>query len=308
MSSRKRKSIYIWSMCIGGIGGLFFIVSFFVISFNPIFLDNPTFHKLHNFVIFVVSLPVFYLIGLFVDDLSIVSSALATPLFLLYWVILGMAIACGLVWLFFFIMRKCRIATNTEGPACAKDMKKKKHKKIVVGIIALVVVSLIAMFVCTSRFLGLRYRELTFIIPWYHAIYQAQQRRVLLLCKTDHHALLKAGREILSHESVKKILRDKHGVAGVFPVPRGVRIPQAILDLRPHTVVIDYDGYLFIEMHGGIDHFGVRIYPEGVNKRRPLLHEGRKLLEGLVYYDEGYDFNPEYDKVIDELIKKHKRK
>lgn len=184
----------------------------------------------------------------------------------------------------------------------------KARKKMVVGIIALVVVTLIATFVCTSRFLGLRYRELTYIIPWYYAKYQAQQRRVLLLCKTDHQALLKAGREILIHEPVKKRLREGQGIAGSFHIPRGVQIPQAIVDLRPQTVLIDYSGYLLIEMHGGMDHFGVRIYPEGVNEPHPLFHGGRKLLEGLVYYDEGYSFNPEYDKVIDELIEKHKGK
>ncbi len=80
------------------------------------------------------------------------------------------------------------------------------------------------------------------------------------------------------------------------------------MDLRPQTILIDYSGYLLIEMHGGMDHFGVRIYPEGVNEPHPLFHGGRTLLEGLVYYDEGYSLNPEYDKVIDELIEKHKGK
>jgi len=75
---------------------------------------------------------------------------------------------------------------------------------MIVGIIVVVVVTLTAMFVCKFRFLRPLYRGLTDLIPWYHGIYQAQQRRVLLLCKTDHQALLKAGREILSQESVKK--------------------------------------------------------------------------------------------------------
>ncbi|MFB0555111.1 MAG: hypothetical protein ACETWQ_17525 [Phycisphaerae bacterium] len=184
----------------------------------------------------------------------------------------------------------------------------KARKKMVFGIITLVVVTLIATFVCTFRFLGPWYRELTDIIPWYYAMYQAQQRRVLLLCKTDHQDLLESGREILSHEYVKKRLRDRYGVSGDFHIPREIQIPQAILALQPRTVLISYDGYLLIEMHGGMDHFGVRIYPEGVSEPHPLFHGGRKLLEGLMYYDEGYSFNPEYDKVIDELIEKHKEK
>ena len=168
---------------------------------------------------------------------------------------------------------------------------------IAVAIAAIVVVTLIVCFVC----------------PWYanpiywiQSIHQAQQRRVLLLCKTDHQALLKAGREILSHESVKKRLRDGHGIAGDFHIPREMQIPQAILVLQPRTVLISYSGYLIIEMHGGMDHFGVRIYPEGVNEPHPLFHGGRKLLEGLVYYDEGYSSNPEYDKRIEALLQKRK--
>jgi len=158
---------------------------------------------------------------------------------------------------------------------------------------------------------------LVFIFPWTntglriltrYAIRQADKRRVLLLCKTDHQALLKAGREILSHESVKKRLHDGRGTAGSFHVPRGMQIPQAIRDLRPGTVLIDYYGYLIIEMHGGMDHFGVLIHPEGASEPYPSFHGGRKLTEGLVYYDERYDYNPDYDKWIDALVEKHKGK
>jgi len=57
-----------------------------------------------------------------------------------------------------------------------------------------------------------------------------------------------------------------------------------------------------------MDHFGVRIYPEDFNKPYPGFTYGdRKLLEGLVYYDEGYDFNPEYyGKKIEKLLQKRK--
>jgi len=189
-------------------------------------------------------------------------------------------------------------------------MKMKIGKRMVLAIaVAIVVVTLIVYFV----------------YPWYrsHAIeiitdrmiHEAQQRRVLLLCETDHQALLKAGREILSEEPVKeRIQRIKNetpeGIKrgeGYFFVPKGVQMPQVIWDLRPHLVAIDNDGrYLFIEMHGGMDHFGVRIYPEGFSEPRPLFHGGRKLLEGLVYYDEGYSSNPEYDKIIEALLQKRK--
>ena len=193
-----------------------------------------------------------------------------------------------------------------------KDMKMKIGKSgkrmvlaIAVAIVAIVVVTLIVYFVYPS------YHNFAFHMYWDHMIYKAQQRRVLLLCETVHQALLKAGREILSEVPVKKtIQRTKNetpGIIGNFPIPKGVRIPQAILDLRPHAVVIDYDGYLIIEMHGGMDHFGVRIYPEEFKAPYPgFKYINRKLTEGLWYYDIGYDGNPEFDERIEELLQKRK--
>lgn len=179
-------------------------------------------------------------------------------------------------------------------------MRTRKKIGIVIGITGLVAIALMVAVACVWH------REIIGTVLIRYAMSQSQQRRVLLLCKTDHEDLLKAGREILSHGQVKKRLRQGQGIAGNFHIPTGVQIPQAILDLQPQTVLIDDSGYLLIEMHGGTDHFGVRIYPEGVNESRPLFHGGRKLLEGLVYYDEGYSFNTEYDKVIDKLINGNK--
>lgn len=145
-------------------------------------------------------------------------------------------------------------------------------------------------------------------IPWFK--YRAQQRRILLLCNTDNQALLKAGREILS-----KIPKDRFHPhtdggrnVGIFNVPEGIQIPQAIKDLKGGFVV-NYDGYLKIEMHGGMDHFGVKIYPEDFKKPYDSFEYGnRELLPGLWYYDDGYLHNSEYDKRIDQLIEKHKKK
>jgi len=81
-------------------------------------------------------------------------------------------------------------------------------------------------------------------------------------------------------------------------------MPQTIRNLRPHVVLVDYDRYLIIEMHGGMEHFGVRIYPDDVNEADSGFAYGdRKLLEGLWYYDEQYNYGrEEYDKQIDGLI------
>jgi len=185
---------------------------------------------------------------------------------------------------------------------------KANANKIVLGIVIGIVV---ASFVVGSV-PALRWP--LFRILWDYAIYRAQQRRVLLLHKTGHRALLKAGREILSHEVVKEKFeslknRTQNGyrISGSFPIQKGIRIPQAIRDLKPRGGSINYDGYLTLEMHRGMDHFGVRVYPEDFKEpHRNFIYGDRELLPGLWYYDDGYLHNPEYNKRIDELIRKGK--
>lgn len=145
----------------------------------------------------------------------------------------------------------------------------------------------------------------------------AQRRRVLLLCKTDHQALLKAGREILS-KIPKDRLNNPYADGGIYShslnVPEGIQIPQAIKDLKS-SYVVRYEVndsylsiYLSLEMHGGMDHFGVKIYPEDFKKPRDYFEYGdRELLPGLWYYDIEYLHNPEYDKRISKLIDEHKK-
>jgi hypothetical protein len=99
---------------------------------------------------------------------------------------------------------------------------------------------------------------------------------------------------------------DRIRVLGDIGIPSGVEIPRAIQDLKPHVCLISLDGYLTLEMHGGMDHFGVRIYPEDYKEPdRYFKYGDRELLPGLWYYDDGYIHNPEYDKWIDKLINEH---
>ena len=173
--------------------------------------------------------------------------------------------------------------------------------KVIGTIVLIILLGLVALFFFHPQISSF------FTIPWF--VHQAQHRRVMLLCDTDHQALLKAGREILSEIPKDRFHPHSDGGidSGIFSVPEGIQIPQAIKDLKSGYVV-DYDGYLRIEMHGGMDHFGVKIYPEDFKKPRDYFEYGdRELLPGLWYYDDGYLHNPEYDKRIDELIEKHKK-
>jgi len=98
-------------------------------------------------------------------------------------------------------------------------------------------------------------------------------------------------------------------IAGDFPVPNDVQIPQAIRGLKPRRCFINYDGYLSLEVSGSRDHsFGVNIYPvEFKVAHRRFTYGNRELIPGLWYYDYEYHYSPEkYDKRIDELIEEHK--
>lgn len=159
-------------------------------------------------------------------------------------------------------------------------------------------------------YLAVPWRNLRLATMVERGIEQARQCRIRLLCETSHQALLEAGREILAQVHVENRAPDGRSIGGSIPVPSGVPIPQAILDLHPHAIVINYDHYLTIEMHGGMEHFGVRIYPEDFNEPDSRFKYGdRKLLEGLWYYDDEYLYRPdEYDRQMDVLIADYRRK
>jgi hypothetical protein len=133
----------------------------------------------------------------------------------------------------------------------------------------------------------------------------AIQRRIRLLCHTDHEELLKAGREILKKGPKDPMNYRYYGPQHIdgFPVPRGIRIPRVIRKLRPHASLINRNGYVVLQMQGGTSDFGVRIYPEDFKGKSYYFTPGkRQLLPGLEYYDYKYRFIPEYDKVIDYVI------
>ena len=138
-----------------------------------------------------------------------------------------------------------------------------------------------------------------------------QQRRVMLLCNTDHQALLNAGREILNQIPKDRLNPQPDGkiLMGSFNVPKGIQIPQAVRDLKPRRCLVNYDGYLSVEVSGDRDHsFGVNIYPvEYKEPHRGFKYGDRELFPGLWYFDSEYYNNPEYDKRIDELIEEHKK-
>ncbi len=137
-----------------------------------------------------------------------------------------------------------------------------------------------------------------------------QQRQVRLLCETDHEVLLEACRELsgraargdLKQGGRYNVRRDRH--------PKASRFPQPILDLNPSYVYIDENdsGRVMVEMHGGLQHFGVQAYTEDYKKPSWAVYGDKELIDGLWYYDDGYRGHPEFEKRIEALMQKGKMK
>jgi hypothetical protein len=194
-------------------------------------------------------------------------------------------------------------AVEEAHASSGKDKKMKVSKKVV-SIIIIAVIIVIALSFALPISLS----------PWTKVhlrfgIQRAKRGQVRLLCETDHAALLEACNE-LSRQAARGDLKpgsynvrhDRHREAR--------RFPQPILDLAPSYVYIDENdtGRVMVEMLGGLGHFGVEAYTEDYQKPSFAKLGDRELIPRLWYYDDGYDHNPEWDKVIDRLIEKHKVK
>ncbi len=137
-----------------------------------------------------------------------------------------------------------------------------------------------------------------------------QMRRVRLLYHTDHEELLQAGREILSRGPKDPKNYRYYGPMHIdgFPVPRNVRIPKVVHKLKTHANLINFNGYVVLQMKEGLIGYGVKIFPEGFKapRSRYFRYGNKELLPGLWYYDVEYRHIPQYDKTIDYIIQKGK--
>lgn len=169
-------------------------------------------------------------------------------------------------------------------------------------VFAIMAITLVICYICV----WIKLRNNPF---QYSAFQSSRERRILLLHHTDYEQLLEAGRQILKEGP--KDLKNYHYLGpqhiNGFPVPHSVRIPKVIRRLRPYASLINYNGYVVIQMKQGAIGFGVKIYPEGFEPpNRFFIYGHRELLPGLWYVDENYLNTLEYDKTIDSIIQKGK--
>lgn len=102
-------------------------------------------------------------------------------------------------------------------------------------------------------------------------VWNSRRERDRLLHHTDHHALLKACRDLMVN----------HPEVSMGHVEDDPRIPEIIRRLGVSYITIKPD-HVHIELHGGFDHYGVDAFAEGADRER-----GLKLIDGLWYYSEG---------------------
>lgn len=177
-----------------------------------------------------------------------------------------------------------------------------KGKKMVLKIfVAVVVITLAVSFV-----LPIGYSPWTTVRIFIMA-HQSNQMRARLLCKTDHKVLLEACRDLSKQVAAGDLNPGKYRIRYGRRLPAVSGFPKPILDLGPSYVLIDRNRRVMVEMLGGLGHFGVRAYPEDYEEPHSAFKYGDKMLiDGLWYYDDGYNINPEYDKSIDAIMQKGK--
>ncbi len=128
--------------------------------------------------------------------------------------------------------------------------------------------------------------------------HNVERRLVHLLCETDRQALLAACREV-SRRAAKGEYEPRRAYA-IRRHPGRYSFPQAILDVDPLFVMIDGEGFVWVEMFWLPSH-GVVAYPESYQGNR---HVGNiELIPGLWFYDEDYHSdNPKRMKFIDGIL------
>lgn len=136
---------------------------------------------------------------------------------------------------------------------------------------------------------------------------KGKQRQKRLLCETDFQELLDACRRLSDRVAAGDLKPQQYNVR-VKPHPESSRFPKAILDLKPTYIIINTHGEVMIELHGGFLHYGVTAYPEDYKKPAGVEYGDKMLIDGLWYYDEAYKGDPEYQKMIEDLLQKRDKR
>lgn len=162
------------------------------------------------------------------------------------------------------------------------------------GLLAIFALGLVCLYLTPQA------RFLLYIIV---SAEKEQARKVRLLSKTDHVALLEACRELLRQVSEGKLERNRYFVR-IGPSPEASQFPQIVLDLDPLAIDTASTGYLIVEMAGGMQYYGVVAYSEEFQKPSPhFVYGDKKIIDGLWYREPEY--NPKLDKWVQKQLERN---
>jgi hypothetical protein len=172
------------------------------------------------------------------------------------------------------------------------------RRRVIAGVVALVFLVLAARAVIPSVLFLVG--VVVFTKKWSQ---EAAQGRNHLFFETDYQELLAACRALSG-----RTVTDGSESQSCFNVylgkrdPETLSFPQVILDLKPAQVYTNWhgDGEVVIVLFPGPEWLGVTAFPEGSEG-----HGAVKLIEGLWYFDPGYQDNrPKYVAWINDMVEK----
>jgi len=122
-----------------------------------------------------------------------------------------------------------------------------------------------------------------------------------LLHQTDHHALLEACRQVITHYKDGVFSTDKINIMSDRSASDLKNIPEIILNLEPVYVWLDENSAM-VALIGGLDHVGIVAYVK--NEEAIARDDAYQLIDGLLYYDDGLgEADDDYKEYLNSLEK-----
>jgi hypothetical protein len=178
---------------------------------------------------------------------------------------------------------------------------KSSRRRIIAGVVALIVLLLAAWIVMPSVLFLVG--VVVFTRKW---LRRAERARNHLFLETDYQELLAACRSLSKRAEADESRSGQYCVYLGKRDPETLSFPQVILDLKPAQVFTNWhgDGEVVIELFPGPEWVGVTAFPEGSQGYGSV-----KLIEGLWYFDPRYrSDSPEYVKKINAMIEEGRRR
>lgn len=134
------------------------------------------------------------------------------------------------------------------------------------------------------------------VVAW-RGVEDSNPKRVQLLYRTDHVALLAACREVMANRNTFEQRREDFRA---HIDPKDPNLPAIILALQPTSIITDDENSVYLQLHGGSDDFGVYAYSEHEASRHTNSTEQILLTSGLLFFDRGLTYK-DRDKYLSKL-------